>query len=55
MEERLLRFERGRWDFVEKLLLLNSDVLALAWPESHGFGFLKSEARPELRPLLWVA
>ncbi|KAJ7485849.1 hypothetical protein FB451DRAFT_1363636 [Mycena latifolia] len=26
--------------------VVNNDVLALAWPESHGFGFPKSEARP---------
>jgi hypothetical protein len=29
-----------------------SDVLALAWPESHGFGFQKSEAQPKPKPWL---
>jgi hypothetical protein len=27
----------------------------LAWPESHGFGFLKSEARPKPKPGLLLA
>ncbi|KAJ7807819.1 hypothetical protein B0H14DRAFT_3763642 [Mycena olivaceomarginata] len=32
-----------------------SVFLALAWPESHGFGFLKSEARPKPKPGLSLA
>jgi hypothetical protein len=52
MEKRLLRFEHGGRRCIEKPLLLNSDVLALAWPESHGFGFLKSEARPKFSSFL---
>ena len=41
-------------------MVFSSDVLALAWPESHGFGlalcgsgFQKSQARPALSAWAW--
>jgi len=45
---------------VDYIGIVLSDVLALAWPESHGFGlalcgsgFQKSQARPALSAWAW--
>jgi hypothetical protein len=40
------------WESIMGCTVRLSDVLALACPESHGFGFQKSEAQPKPKPWL---
>jgi hypothetical protein len=47
-----LRLKHFQTIFRELHRDMASDVLALAWPESHGFGFQKFEAQPKPKPLL---